>query len=121
MERVRFVEHRGVRILLADFSGLQGPEALHRELERARKLVQQQPPESLLILVNLEGVPYTLESVGLLRKFALLNRPYVKARAVIGLAEVARLSFRAVAYVSGRKMEAFDDEEVARSWLISQL
>ena len=71
--------------------------------------------------MNLTGIPYTLENVAVLREFALLNRPYVRARAVIGLPEVARLSFRAVAHVSGRRIEAFDDVAAARDWLVGQL
>ena len=121
MERIRYFEHQGVRLLLADLSGLEETEALRRELQRAHEIVRREPPESLRVLVNLTGIPYTLGSVAVLREYALRNRPYVRARAVVGLPEVARLSFRAVAHVSGRKMETFDDVATASDWLVGQL
>lgn len=118
-ERVRFLTHEGVRFLLSDLSGLDA-EDLRRELERARAIIHGEPADSLLVLVNVRGIPYSLENVALLRHAAVQNRPYVRARAVIGLPEVARLSFRVVAHASGRRMEAFESLDDALRWLTDQ-
>jgi hypothetical protein len=117
--RIRFSEHLGVRILSSDLSRLDGAE-LRQELETASALIQHQPFDSLLVLVNVRGIPYSLENVALLRHATMRNRPYVRARAVIGLPEIARFSFRAIAHASGRKMEAFETAEAALDWLVQQ-
>lgn len=117
--RIRFIEHQGVRILVSDLSGLDGA-ALREELERASEFIQREPFDSLLVLVSVRGIPYSLENVALLRNAVMRNRPYVRARAVIGLPEIARFSFRTIAHASRRKMEAFESTEAALGWLSDQ-
>jgi hypothetical protein len=86
----------------------------------ATGVIQTYPLNSLLLLVNLGGVPYTLENVAVLRRATVANAPYVKARAVIGLPAIADLSFQAVARISGTRMRSFPDRESALDWLVAQ-
>ena len=44
LARVRFIEQRGKRILLIDFSGLQATEEILAEVENARALSGAAPP-----------------------------------------------------------------------------
>ena len=117
MQRVRFVDHDGVRILHADYSGIRTTEELREWVDRASELIRECPPRSALVLVNLEGVPYNLENLAVLREAVQTNRPYVLARAVYGLPSIAQLSFGAMARVSGRRMERFRDADSAIRWL----
>lgn len=120
MERIRFVEHRGVRILCANYSGLRTAEELERVLEEAAAEIHAHPRGSLLILADLRELPYTLENVKLLRDAAVRNSPYVRARAVVGLPDIAQLSFRAVSKLTGRALESFATSEQAMDWLVEQ-
>ena len=116
-DRIRFVEHDGVRILHADYSGLRTTEELRAVVQHATELISTEPPRSVLVLVNLSGVPYNLDNLGVLRDAVDANRPFVRARAVYGLPSIAQLSFGAMARLSGRRMERFRDAEEAVTWL----
>lgn len=117
-ERTRFVEHQGVRILLSDYSGIEDSRELEDEVGKAIVLVQREPPLSVLVLVKLEGVPYTLENVGILKVAVTRNRPFVKARAVVGLPAIAAFSFSALARLSNRPMASFRTQQEALAWLM---
>ncbi len=118
--RVRFIEHRGVRILLIDFSGLQQTEEILREVEVAREVVAGQRPGSLRTLTHVKGARYTPPVMDALKALTVHNKPYVTAAAVVGMEGLHRVLFRAVVLFSRRNIEAFDTVEEARDWLASQ-
>jgi hypothetical protein len=120
MERVKFVEHQGVRILLSDLSGIRDGMELQRTIRLATELVQAQPMRSLLILVDLTGVEYSLEAFAIVQQAVATNRPYVRARAVVGLPGAAAIPFSVVAKLSGSPMASFEDQEAAKDWLVRQ-
>lgn len=113
MERVRFITHRGVRILHVDYSGLHETHSIQRVGQRVWEAVQGEPPESVLVLVDLTGVPYTLRSVETLRAIAMRTAPFVRARAAVGLPDVARLSLAVFARATGRPVSAHPSIEAA--------
>jgi hypothetical protein len=117
-ERFRFIEFRGTRMLLSDLSGITESEELRRVLEEGVALVRQEPPRSLLVLVRVHGIPYSLENVLIVRRAVRENVPFVKARAIVGMAQVAMLSLGVAAHLFGQTMYAFDDEEKAKLWLL---
>ncbi|HEY0150915.1 MAG TPA: hypothetical protein VGB92_02890 [Longimicrobium sp.] len=118
--RVRFIEHRGARILLIDFSGLQKTEEILREVEVAREVVAGQRPASLRTLTHVKGARYTPPVMEALKQLTVHNKPYVTAAAVVGMEGLHRVLFRAVVLFSRRNIEAFDTMEEARDWLASQ-
>lgn len=119
MAGIQFMEHCGIRILRADYSGLSA-DALRHAVTEASALLLAEPPGSVLVLVNVQGVPYTLENVGILRGAAVRNKPFVKARAVVGLSPLASFSYKALAHASGRPMESFESEAEALAWLVQR-
>ncbi len=118
--RVRFIEHRGVRILLIDFSGLQQTEEILREVEIAREVVAGQRPASLRTLTHVKDARYSPPVMEALKQLTVHNKPYVTAAAVVGMEGLHRVLFRAVVLFSRRNIEAFDTLEEARDWLASQ-
>ena len=117
MERVTFVTHRDTRILRVDYSGLGEMEDLLQVAHRARRLMEKEPAQSVLVLVELSGTRYSLRLVRNLGDLAVANAPFVKARALVGLPALVRPVVREVARASGRPIEMFDDHERALDWL----
>lgn len=120
MERVRFIDHRGIPILFSDLSGSRSTLELQRAVRLGSELVQAQPLRSVLILVDLTGVEYSLEAFAILQQSVVANRPYVRARAIVGLPGAAAVPFQIVARLSESPMARFDTLDEAKEWLISQ-
>jgi hypothetical protein len=121
MERVSFVTHHGARILRVDYSGMGDIQELLRVADQVTRLIRKQPPESLLVLVDLSGTRYSLRLVRNLGDLAVANAPFVKARALVGLPELVRPVVREVARASGRPLELFEQGEAALDWLAERV
>ncbi len=119
-QRVRFVEHRGQRILYIDFSGLQAADDILREMQTAREVIRVQPHNSLRTLTNVKGARYTPPVMDAMKEFTAGNKPFVRHAAVNGMERVHRVLYRAVLLFSRRSIEIFDDLDAARDWLAKQ-
>lgn len=119
-ERVRFVQHRGKRILLIDFSHLERTDDILEVVRAAREVVAKQPPASLRTLSNVYRARYSPPVMDAIKELAVHNRPYVTAAAVVGMEGLHRILFRAVLMFSRRNMESFDTVDAARDWLATQ-
>lgn len=123
MERTRFIDHKGKRILLLDYTGLgASPEQLQEEIARTRKLIGTQQPGSLLTLTDVRGSKITAGNVRLMQELVRHNAPFVKWGAVIvGLTGVYLTAFRAIQVVTRRRnLNAFNDLEEGKDWLVAQ-
>jgi hypothetical protein len=119
MERVKYITHKWMQILLLDFSYC-GADDAQKTMDIAKRLIRAESESSLLILTDVTGARYNLETVEKLKDFANGNKPYVKASAVIGLDGMKKIIYNAVRIFSGRNIPAFDDVEKAKEWLIKQ-
>ena len=121
MERVFFAEHRGTPILRVDYSGIDDPDDLRTVVREASALVRSHPPGSLLVLVDLTGVPHSLVTAAILQQGVAESRPHVRARAAVGLVPEAARSYDIATKLFGSPMAHFDDREKALDWLLEQL
>ena len=118
LNRVYFADHAGAPILHVDYSGLADPEELRGVVRLAAAMVRQHPPDSLLVLVDLTGVPHTLVTAAIMQQGVAESRPHVRARAVYGLTPDAVASFDVATRLFGSPMARFDDEASAEAWLL---
>ncbi|HEX6910594.1 MAG TPA: STAS/SEC14 domain-containing protein [Longimicrobium sp.] len=119
-QRVRFIEHRGQRILYIDFSGLQSADDILREMQTAREIIRVQPHNSLRTLSNVKDARYSPPVMDAMKEFTSGNKPFVRHAAVFGMERVHRVLYRAVLLFSRRSIEIFDDLDAARDWLAKQ-
>jgi hypothetical protein len=119
-DRVRFVEHKGQRILLFDFEGLQEPAVSLQEIDRAKAFVATHPPKSLRILTNVRNTRYNGAVLQAMKDLAKHDEPYVTASAVVGLTGLLRIAYTAITTFSRRNIAVFDSENEAMDWLAAQ-
>jgi hypothetical protein len=120
MNRVEFVSHRGMRILQIDYGGLAAGDELQQVIDQASSAMAGEPPGSVLGLINLSGLRYSLRAMRMLSEKGAENAPYIRARAVIGLPPVAMPVLEEVGPFTSRPIRAFESREEALDWLVEQ-
>ncbi|HKJ92272.1 MAG TPA: hypothetical protein VJ957_03840 [Longimicrobiales bacterium] len=118
--RTRFITHKGVSILLLDYSGIADTDTALKEIARSRRIIAQQPRGSLRTLTYVEGAHYDTRVVQALKDLTTHNAPFVKAAAVVGLNALRRVIYRAVITFSRRDIRVFADLDTAKDWLAGQ-
>lgn len=116
---VSFINHKGKKILLIDFSGRKAEEVINIIAE-AKELIKKQPEKSLLTLTDGTNTRFDPKVAEGLKEFAAHNKPYVRAGAVVGITGIVKIVYNAVMKFSGRNLPAFDDIETAKDWLAGQ-
>lgn len=119
-ERTRFIEHRGVKILLYDFGGFTDLEEALRSIHASRSRILGCAPRSVRTLVNVRDSRYDTRVARALQELARHNKPFVVASAVVGLSGLQRVILSAVMRATGRTFATFDDVEAAKDWLVAQ-
>ena len=120
MERVYFADHGGTPILHVDYAGLEDPEELRAVARRAMARVRGHGAGSLLVQVDLRGVPHNLVIAAIMQEGVAESRPHVHARAVVGLDPAAARSFEVATTLFGGPMARFDEPAAATEWLLAQ-
>ena len=123
MERTRFIEHAGKRILFLEYTGLGSDLAeLLAEIEKTKRVIAAEPPGSVLTLSDVRGSRITPGNVRAMKELVAHNEPYVRWSAVVvGLSGVYLTGFRAIQALSRRRnLSAFNDPDEAKEWLVSR-
>lgn len=103
--RVRFIEHKGKKILIQDFSALTpGPE-FYRLVEQARVLITGEPYRSVLTVVDATGSVFDEGVLQTLKEFAKVNTPYIRKTAVVGITGLKEVGLLAVSRGLGRPLD----------------
>jgi hypothetical protein len=120
MERTRFIEHRGHRILVLDYSGIHDSDTALKAIEASKREVASHPPGSLLIITLVHDARYNATVLQAMKEMAAHNSPYVKASAIVGMSGLHRIAYQAVILFSRRNVRPFETQEQALDWLVDQ-
>lgn len=115
-DRLRFIEHKGKRILMINSVGadLQMVKAIAAECWH---IVSRQEPQSVRTLNDLSGGEFTSDTVKVFSELAARNRPYVVRGAVIGIKGMRFFAYQTVVSLTHRPLKLFDDRTKALDWL----
>jgi hypothetical protein len=119
MSKTKPIYHHNRQILFLDFSGCSVND-FFIILEESKKLIREQPLNSVLTLTDVTNARYNSEVIQALKEFTKGNKPFVRAGAVVGLDGLTRIIYNSVMYFSGRNITAFDDIGKAKDWLVEQ-
>jgi hypothetical protein len=118
-ERLRFVSHKGQSIFLIDFSHCKGKEILLL-LDQVRADVARQSPGSVLTLADFSGAHVDKAVATKIKEVLVLDRPYVKKSAWVGIDSLPRVFYENFKNFSQREIPAFDTREQAMDWLVKE-
>lgn len=120
MERVRFIEHAGQRVLLIDYSSLADESEFLALIEERKKIVEAEPPASLLTLTDVTNAHCTRNVLEAMKVAAVLDRPHLKRAAIVGTDSVfPRGTSDAMTTFTARHWTRFQRRDEALDWLVS--
>jgi hypothetical protein len=116
-----WIIHRGTAIFYVDFSNRgQDLDALKGEIEAMSSVVEQQPENSVLGLVDIRNTILSKEATALIKGSAPWLGPHIRKAAVVfsKVSGFKRVILSAIARAGGREVVPFDDIEEAKDWLV---
>ena len=119
MERVRFEEHSGCKIVFADCRNC-GPDELVDLIEQVGEMVTTQPPHSVCTLTDFSGAQFSREAITRLKEVAAYNRAYVVRAAFFGVETLPDVYLKALQSFSAREFRTFPSREEALAYLTGE-
>jgi len=121
-QRVRFLDHRGLRVVLLDFEGITDPaEGLAAVAEAKAFTAQLRPDGSSCTLTDVRSTRYNKRIVEAFKDLTVHNRPYMGAGAVISDSSVHRAAIAMIAVFSRRKLGVFAAREEGLAYLEAEM
>ncbi len=119
MERVRFITHRGKRVLFIDHTG-STPQEMQRTMDEVERIVTSEPPDSLLTLSDFTGAQFDRQAADRMKVVAAKDRPHVRRAAVVSAENIPDVYFRNLESFSARRFPKFKTREEALDWLTNE-
>lgn len=115
-DRIHFVEHKGKRVLLLDFSHATAHQ-MQLLLEYTRVTVAKQGRESVIILADFEDAEIDHAVAMKIKEVLALDRPFVKKAAWVGAERIPHAFMENFQTFSRREIVTFKTREEALDWL----
>lgn len=120
MAAIGFIEHKGRRVLLLDFTAIRDTQLALQLIAQARATVAAEPQrKELLTVTDVKGMIYNDE---INRAFVALgknNAPWVRKSAVCNTSTIGRVITRANNVATGRSFALFDSRAEALDWVVT--
>ena len=116
-ERVRWIDHRGRRVLLHDYTKLNH----HNYAETIKQRVQEIQAEGfkdLLLLLDVTDSYVDKDALAVFKQAGREVRPHVHKLAVVGVSGVQKFFLQLINQFSNVGARPFDTEGEALEWLI---
>ncbi len=121
MERVRFIEHRGQRVLLLDYSGLSDEREMLEMIEERTELVSHEAPATVLTLADLTGCQLTRATMKRVKEANVLDRPFVRRAALVGAETLLpKGALDSIGVFAVKQWGRFATREEALDWLTAE-
>ena len=118
MQRVRFINHKDRRILLIDYSNLTDESELIEMIEQREFVVDSQPRNSVLMVINVTGAKFSKEVLTRAKEANVYDLPYVRRSAMVGVAGQQKAAVDAVSMFAKKQWEMFDTLDQALDWIV---
>ena len=116
-ERISFVTHLGKAIMVVDLSHCE-PKEILLLLDEAQAAVARHQRNSLLTLADLHGAHIDRAVATRMKEVLVLDRPYVKRSAWVGVDSVPKVYYDNITRFSQRQFPSFKTREEAMDWLV---
>ena len=119
--RSKWIDYNGKKIFFQDFSKLfYNSSAVKDELEEVQKIVKAEPANSVLVLTDMRDTNVGSDLLPAMNAASAVTKAYVRKTAVLGVTGVKRKLADLLTALTGQPLKYFDDEEVAKNWLVTE-
>jgi len=118
-DRISFITHKGKPIMMVDFSHCEAKEILLL-LDEVQLTVARHERGSLLTLGDWTGAHVNRDVATRMKEVLVMDRPFVKRSAWVGLDSVPHVYFENIKSFSQRQLPAFKTREEAMDWLVGE-
>ncbi|MBI3478112.1 MAG: STAS/SEC14 domain-containing protein [Acidobacteria bacterium] len=115
-DRIHFIEHKGKKILLCDFSHATAHQ-MQLLLEHLRITVAQHGHETVVTLADLTDAEIDRTVATRIKEVLTLDRPFVKKTAWVGTEKIPHALMEGFHTFSQRNIATFKTREEAMDWL----
>jgi hypothetical protein len=116
-ERISFITHQGKPIMVIDLSDCEAKEILVL-LDEIQRTVARHERGSLLTLADLKGAHIDRAVATRIKEVLVLDRPYVKKSAWVGVESLPHVYYENFKTFSQRDFPPFATREAAMDWLV---
>jgi hypothetical protein len=118
VQRLRYIEHQGKHILLADGSGY-NHDQLVEGIKAVPQFVTKQPEGSVLLLCDFTGSQFTKDTIEQLKIAAVFDRPHIAKAAWVLSDNLHKVLMDSIRSFSAREIPVFATREEALDYLVS--
>jgi SpoIIAA-like len=118
-DRIHFIEHKGKKILLFDYSHTDATE-MQLLLISVQAIVAKQKRDSLLVLADFDGAEIDHNVAMKIKEVLTLDRPFVKKSAWVGAEHIPHAFMENFHTFSQREIVTFKTREEALDWLVKE-
>jgi hypothetical protein len=116
-ERLKFIEHKGKRILTINSVGADC-QLIRAIAAECWHLVSREELKSVRTLNDLEGGEFSSETTKIFSELVTKNRPYVTRGALIGIKGMRFFAYQSVVSLTNRPLKLFNNRQQALDWLV---
>ena len=119
-ERIRFITHKNVKVLLVDLSHCSAKEVAEL-CHHVPNYVTAEPHGSVLLLADFSGAKFDKAAVASLKEGAVYDRPHLKRSAWVGTETLAKVFYDNIKAFSQRDLPTFKTRDEALDWLVQDI
>ena len=119
MERIRFFDHQGKKILLIDLSDCEAADVA-RLADQLPSYVTPEPARSVLLLADFSNAKITKEAVERIKIAAVHNQPHLRRSAWVFNGNIPKTLHDSVKAFSNREIPKFQTRAEAMDFLVSE-
>lgn len=118
-ERVRWIEHKGLKIIYNDFSKIHTDDVVQVAKKFEQMVMDNKDNNNLLVLSDLTDAHFFGEAFEEVKRVTKSVRPFIKKRAVIGITGIKKVLYKSVnMFAKGTPTKIFDSFEEAKDYLV---
>jgi hypothetical protein len=118
-ERIHFISHQKIQILLVDFSRC-SPVEVEKIARAVPETVTAQARASVLLLADFTGASFNDEALRAIKASAVFDKPYIKKSAWVGAETFPQAFKQDLGDFSRREFPTFKSREEGLTWLVKE-